>query len=317
MNKFTSFFSSTSGISDITYSDEEDFYRYLKNTKEKNFGAFENNFAYILQSCRPFFKKFEAFDSACYFTFHTISDGETRLVITNSVGKNHLKIKYELSQIALAYGIKTLIKNVGTEELDFWSEHGFKKSDIAWSKFSTYDDNTFPQYNYSSDIILGMKFNRDYRRIFRKYELEHNCVTEELELATKKESVEKLVNLNALFLAGKQIDVADEIIAAHKFFFETRIKRKLLLEHKVDDKTVGFSYLTVVPETNYAYYNAVFNENNSNIMKYILFAGMKHVFENIDGIIELGLQGSENEGQNFMKYRFNPSSTIQKFHMIN
>jgi hypothetical protein len=316
MHKFEAFLSSIDGITDIELTDEKFFYEFLLNSETLNTRAFENNFAYILQSCRPFFKKFYYKSTLVFFTFHKSLEEKTRMVITNSVGPNRLEAASELAKIARKYGIMTLIKNVSISDGIFWKSQGFRVSDISWNHFSKYDDNTFPQYNFSRDTILNLKFNRDYRRLFNKYDT-LKAQTDNYLASIHKDKAENFLNANSLFLADKKIDTPEEVIAAHKFFFDEEIQRKLILVHSMDNNIIGFSYLTIVQETGTGFYNAVFNEKNSNIMKYILFSGMRYTFLNFPNINQIGLQGSENKGQDFMKSRFNPTTVIEKFHYIN
>lgn len=315
--KFTNFLNSTECISNIETKDEYSFYKLLKISPHINFKAFENNFAYILQSCRPFYKKFK-FDEEnfVYFTFRDV-EAQPRLIITNSVGKNRRKAVVALAKLALRYDIHTLIKNVSEQDGKYFQKKGFEQSNLKWSNFSIFDDNTFPQYCVGRESIYNLSsINRDYRRIIKKIDNTRAIKTSMLKTDNFTNAL-KILEDNALFLSEKGIDEADEIIAAHKFFFIKDIKRKILLRHSEGKNVIAYSFLTPVKESKCAFYNAIFNIKESNLMKYILYSGMKFVFDNYRSIDEISIQGSENSGQDFMKKRYNPSTIIFKTHLCN
>lgn len=315
--KFTNFLNSTKSISSIEPKDEVSFYLLLDKSQGIEYKAFENNFAYILQSCRPFFKKYKYYkNTVVYFTFRDIG-GHSRLIITNSVGTKRKEAIIKLAKLAFEFDIYTLVKNVSETDRKYFEGNGFHISKNYWSKFSKYDDNTFPQYCIGRESIYNLSsINRDYRRLIKKIESERKITTVRLKKTDEPDAL-KMLEDNALFLSEKGIDDVSEIIAAHKFFFVKDLRKKILLKHLEGNQVVAYSFLTPVEKNKCAFYNAIFNIKESNLMKYIIYSGIKFVFDNYKEINEVSVQGSENAGQDFMKNRFNPSTAIIKYHLCN
>jgi len=51
-------------------------------------------------------------------------------------------------------------------------------------------------------------------------------------------------------------------------------------------------------------------------MKYLVFQSMKFVLDEYPNIELFGMQGFENEGQDYLKKRLNPFEKIKKVHLI-
>lgn len=300
-------------MSEFTSKDEKEFYKFLKNSPDVNIYAFENNWPYILQSTRNGQYKFYFKNSIVYFTLRYIYNSKKNfVVIVNFLGKNRKEAVLELCKIFKENKINVLIKNIDKKEIFFWKKKGFIEPKKPWSKYSFRDDNTFPLHIISNETVKTRNFNREYKRLFRKFDKE-NIKTEPYD--TKYNNIAKnLLKKNATFLFNKGVEKKEEFIGAHLFFFNDEIKEKIRLQHIKDNKLIGISYLTKVNDV--VFYNALLCKKKSDIMKYLVYAGMQYIVNKFPKVKYFSVQGSENKGQDFFKLRYHPSFSIEKTHII-
>ena len=309
-NDIVKFISNSKYISGLDADDESQFYCSLKKTKNINKYGFENNFPYIFQATRYFPYKYLYKQSIVYFSLRSF-ENKFIVVIANALGLNRIKAITEFAKIANKLGIKIIVKNIDVSELKKWEKYGFCETTKPWSKYSFRDDNTFPQHIIGKETILNRSFNRSYRALFKKY-IQKGARVEDF----NKKNIDLAMNMlkmNANFLFQKGVESEKEVVDGHLFFFEDNIKNKLLIQHKIQDKFLGFSYLTVVNDI--AFYNALFCLKESDLMKFLLYDGMRHTIKKYPNVQYVGIQGSENSGQDFFKVRYKPSLTLHKTHI--
>jgi hypothetical protein len=301
-------------ISTFLSNEESEFYKFLKNTPNLNILAFENNWPYILQATRNGKYKLSFKDSAVYFTLRYKQNiKDNFIVIVNSLGKQRKEAILYLCNLLDKNKIKFLIKNVDRSELSFWLKKGFKESVKPWSRYSFRDDNSFPLYIISSDTIKQRKFNRDYKRLFRRFDKQG--ITSQNYSSFNDNLARKILTQNANFLFKKGVDKKEEVIGAHLFFFDENINERIRIQHLKGNELIGVSYLTKVNQV--VFYNALFCDKKEDLMKYLLYCGMKYAADNFPQVKYFSIQGSENQGQDFFKKRYYPSMSIEKTHIIN
>jgi len=301
------------GISEFSSKDEQDFYKFLNNSKDITTYAFENNWPYILQATRNGHYKYNFSNSIVYFTLRFKPQSKSNfVVIVNFLGLYRKEAVLELCKYLKQRKINVMLKNIDQKKLSFWKKHGFTESIKPWSKYSFRDDNSFPLHIISSETIRTRRFNKDYKRLFRKFD-DVDIKTEPYN-SSNDSLVKTLLSKNATFLFNKGVDQKEEIIGAHLFFFDDFIIEKIRLQHLKNGKLIGVSYLTVVNKV--IFYNALFCSKEKDLMKYLLYCGMRYATTTFSKVKFFSLQGSENKGQDFFKKRYNPSLSIEKTHVI-
>jgi len=300
-------------ISEFTYKEEKEFYKFLKNSPDVNAYAFENNWPYILQATRNGQYKFYFKSSVVYFTLrYEKCSKKNFVVIVNFLGKNRKQAVLEFCKILKDNKIDVLIKNIDKKELPFWKKQGFIESKEPWSKYSFRDDNTFPLHIISSDIIETRNFNSDYRRLFKKFDKE-SIITGPYN-PSYNSVAKNLLKESATFLFNKGVDEKEEVVRAHSFFFNQDNGNPVKLQHVKNNKLVGFSSMTLVKDV--AFGNVLVCIKRKDLMKYLAYSCMKYIAENYSKVKYFSIQGSENKGQDFFKYRYNPTFSIEKIHIV-
>lgn len=301
------------GIIQFSNKEEQEFYTFLKSSPDINFYSFENNWPYILQSTRNGQYKFYFKNTIVYFTLRFKQKlANNFIVIVNFLGKERREAVLYLSKIFKENNIKVLIKNVDKTDIFFWKKHDFIESVEPWGKYSFRDDNTFPLHIISRETISNRKFNKDYRRLFKKFDKE-NIITEDYNFSFDNVT-KSLLNKNATFLFNKGVDKKEEVIRAHLFFFDRFILKKIRVQHIKNCELIGVSYLTKVNDV--VFYNALFCNKEEDLMKYLLYQGMNYVVHKFPEVKFFSIQGSENNGQDFFKRRYYPSFSIDKTHLV-
>jgi len=289
---------------------EKEFYSFLHKTPEINLGAFENNWPYILQSTRNnlFIKR--DFSSIAYYTYRNKD-----IVIVNSLGAKRKELVMDLcNELIKNHGVENIVlKNIDINELDWWIKNGFRQKTTSWSKYSIADDNTFPQYNVHAKTVKEVDFKDDIKRQIKSFVNKRKIITFEYENSYDIECKNILLDFSS-YSENKGNDYAQEVYDAHKFFFNSNIKNKIKLQHIEHGKLIGVSYLT--PVDNVCFYNMVICKYERNLMKYLVFQSMKFVLDEYPNIELFGMQGFENEGQDYLKKRLNPFEKIKKVHLI-
>ena len=311
-------------ISKITAKDEALFYDFVRSYSVDKC-SFENNWSYIIQATRGKGYKYQLDRSVVYFYFREANDS---LVIVNCLGKNSLDMVTELALLVKEIGIITIVKNVLISELEKWENKGYKETIAPWSPYSFRDDNTFPEQVYSFTDIANCHLKRkknepksrscrkDTSRLIRKFIKERSIIALDYDRTKHKDIINKLLVNYANYLDNKGVDSSENVYAAHQFIFNEEIKNKTRIVHVEAEKIKGFSYLTLVD--NVLFFNAIINENESNIMRFILWQALNFIKENFKNNCcpqYLCLQGSEISGQDFWKRSFACIRSIHKTHV--
>ena len=289
---------------------EEEFYNFLYQTPNINLGAFENNWPYIIQSTRNNIYTKQGFSSIVYYTYR-----KKDIVIVNSLGLNRKKLIVDFcKKLNKNHNIRNIIlKNVDVNELKWWIKNGFELKTTPWSKYSKMDDNSFPQYNVSTETVEKMDFKNDIQRQIKSFIKKRKIFTEEYKNKYDFDSKNILLNFSK-YCENKGTDYAHEVYNAHTFFFDKSIKNKIRLQHIENNKLIGISFLT--PVSDICFYNMVICKYERNLMKYLVYQSMNFVIKEYPNIKLFGMQGSENEGQDYLKRRLRPSEKIKKIHLI-
>ncbi len=293
----------------IKSNDEKLFYDYLKKSKVGKL-SFENNWPYIIQSTRDTGFVYEKDGSILYFR-----PKDNQLVVVNRLGKDRQQI---LSNFIADTKEKCsiLVKNVDLKELEDLKAVGFIETTEPWSKFSFRDDNTFPEYVSDFDSILNLKpdsVRHSTIRVIRKFKKEQGIVSSDYSKDHENED-RKLLRDYADHLNKKGAENSKEVIDAHNFFFSEEIENKQRFSHFNDGKLIAVSFYTPMDIVTFA--NAIINKNQSNLMRYLLWEGLRCLKEKLIHTRLLSLQGSENVGQDFLKRSFKRVDTIKKTHVV-
>lgn len=292
-------------------NEQDIFYSYV-DKGFSNIAAFENNWSYILQSTRGEGLKIEKYESIIYFWIRS----ENELVIVNRLGKNYKSIIEELVIACRQKNINITIKNVDKDQISDLGKIGFKIKDYPWSIYSRMDDNTFPQIVANIQGITQLKpsslresHRLNIKRFLRKRKIELKPYDKSME-----EVVRQLLKNNAQYLENKNVENKKEVYDAHIFFFDDKLKDVCRFVYEEEGDQIAFALFTV--RKGVVYWNALINKDESNLMLYLLWKGMKHIIENSkEDIVKLALQGCETEGQFKWKQGFYPIETLEKVHM--
>lgn len=308
-------------VKKLEYSSVEERYFYKvisENSGSINMCAFENNWPYIVQSTRYQGYMYKVDGNVFYFWLRKYKT-EEQLVIVQYFGKKVMKCIQQFSESLKKEGVYTIIKNVDTiAELKKWSLHGFHETIQAWSNYSYRDDNTLPSYSaLTQDILdLNIKPSRSKtRRIINKIHRERDIHISLYDDSYQEES-QKLLQEYARFMGAKGVDEQEQVYDAHKFFFDESIEHAWRMVVMENGKIIALSYFTPYGDVLFA--NAIINRNESNLMRYVLWASLHYL--HTEGYILpkfLSFQGSENEGQHFWKECFKPVREIHQTHVTN
>jgi hypothetical protein len=296
-------------IKPITNQNQDEFYN-LTSINNKNPEWFENNWGYILQATRAKGFIFKHNNSAVYFWFRNFNE----LVIVNFIGPEIEYILSQLKNICAKLNIKIVIKNVPELIIKEFQNEGFVIKNSPWSKFSVMDDNSYPQITSNVLGIINLE-NNSIRRTY-KYNIKKFEKNRKIEIIlyddSFKSEIEKILLINAWYLESKGADSAVEVYNAHTFFFKNNIKFSYRLVFKENGKIIGAAFFTV--KNKVAYWNALINYNESNLMNYLIWISLKYI-NNLEPLTKLSLQGCENQGQYNWKQGYYPLNSIKKVHM--
>lgn len=298
-------------ISDIDSSDQDTFYSFI-DKGDTNIASFENNWSYIVQATRGLGMKIMKYDTIIYFWLRN----ESELVIVNKLGSEYTKILSELNKVCATLKINITIKNIDTTEIENLKKIGFIIKDYPWSEYSFMDDNTFPQIVADIKGIVELKSSAlreshrlNIKRFLRKRNIEIQPYEQEMESVARQLLID-----NSKYLEEKHVENKKEVYDAHVFFFEKDLKNVCRFVYKEQGDQIAFALFTV--RKGVVYWNALMNKDESNLMLYLLWMGMKYIVEHIDrNATKLALQGCETEGQYKWKQGFYPLEVLEKIHM--
>ena len=172
-------------------------------------------------------------------------------------------------------------------------------------------------YNSEISVVINIEFSRRTKEIIRKLSKESNYVFVPYTDLFKNDGL-KLLEKNSEYLENKGVDFKNEVMRAHQFVFDDNIKNKTILAILEDNRLIGLAFLTQVGDN--LFFNAIINENKSNLMRFLLWKSVVHYCECLEEEkrpLYLALQGSENEGQTKWKVFFSPLRTIHRTHLTN
>ncbi len=302
----------------INENSEKLFYEYLKFSSIDR-SAFSYNWPYVIQATRRQGFYYQHRHSIVYFYFRkNASELQSyTLIIINHLGNNSQTIACELSEAAKKLNITTTIKNIDQNKIPSWNNLGFKETIEPWSDYSFRDDNTFPEFVYDIKRLINLEFSPRTKTLINKIQKENKYDFIHYNNSFKDTGF-KLLEKNSEYLENKGVDFKKEVILAHEFVFDENIRNKIVFAILEDGKLVAISFLTHVEDN--LFFNAIINENKSNLMRFLLWKSVIHYCENLEEArrpLYLALQGSENEGQNKWKNFFYPIRTIHRTHITN
>lgn len=302
----------------IKENSEELFYKYVKISPIDR-SAFSYNWPYIIQATRAQGFYYQNKQSIIYFylrknakDFHPYT-----LVIVNHLGHDSEESVCELAEAAQKLHITSIVKNIDQDKLLLWNNLGFKETVKPWSPYSFRDDNTFPEFVYDIKNFINLKFSHKTKKIIKSISKEDKCTFIPFNDLIEK-SVLDLLEKNSDYLENKGVDFKKEIILSHQFIFDDSIRNKIVFAILEEEKLIALSFLTQVEEN--LFFNAIINENRSNLMRFLLWKSVVHYCEGLDEEkrpLYLALQGSENAGQNNWKTFFHPIRAIHRTHITN
>ncbi|MDP1723024.1 MAG: hypothetical protein Q8L37_07580 [Candidatus Gottesmanbacteria bacterium] len=291
-------------------SEENIFYELLDNTKDNIKYAFENNWPYILQATRNGYMTYGDTETKVYYTKRFPNVERSPIVIVNALGRYPRECISKLALNNHKNNINTIVKNVPSNNLQWWLENNFTETTTPWSHYSIKDDNTFPQYIVLNETILLKGFKEDVKYQINRFQ-KRPISTIQYSENYNKEAM-RLLDDFSIYSQNKGNDYANEVKNGHLFFFDNLIQKRIRFAHIENDRLIGFSFLT--PVNNIIFYNAVICQYERNIMKYLVYQSLKLLAErNIYKYF--CMQGSENEGQDYLKKRLGASIVIQKTHL--
>ncbi len=299
-------------IEKFANNDQDLFYKYVDNS-DVNITAFENNWSYILQATRGEGMKIEKNKSVIYFWLRKGKE----LVVVNRLGKNWESVIDILNKECKKLGIVVVVKNVDERDAETLKGIGFSVKDYPWSSYSFMDDNTFPQIVADVEGIIKLKpkaLRESHRLYIKRFIKTRNIKVVPYDDNSKKAARSLLIQ-NSKYLEGKNVESKKEVYDAHVFFFNNDLKDVCRLAFEESGKQIAFQLFTV--RKGVIYWNALVNKDESNLMLYLLWSGIKYVVENSqEPIKNLSLQGCETEGQYKWKQGFYPLESIKKVHMV-
>ncbi|MCH9634168.1 MAG: hypothetical protein S4CHLAM7_09110 [Chlamydiae bacterium] len=311
-----------------TPEDEEEFYNYLSLIKTPAL-AFENNWPYIIQATRNRGYKYEKGNSIVYFHFKNLNFSSP-VVIVNHLGPKSIDLCLKLTELFNTIEIDVLIKNVDTNDLEQWKELGFAETTSPWNSCTLRDDNSFPDYIYDFERIANAHLPRKSNdgsippikqkkgRMLRKFNREREIIVKPYKPNLREEiEIRKALEKSARYLEDKGTDLYQNVIDAHLFIFDQKIKKNIFqYVHYENGILKAYSYLTYIQDS--LFYNAIINHKEPSLMLFILWQGVNYIYNTLHHPKPkyLSLQGSEIFGQNHWKKQLNPVITINKTHII-
>ncbi len=305
-------------LSAIDENCELEFYNFLNKSRVDR-AAFSYNWPYVIQATRNHGFYYQKKDQIVYFylRFNTNSTKHPKLIVVNNLGDDSKLCVCDLASAALKLHITTIIKNIDQDEIPQWKDLGFQETKEPWSAHSFRDDNTFPEFIYDINKLINLDVHSKTRQLIKKILRETNYLFLPYEDTWKNAGLQ-LLEKNSDYLENKGVDSKKEVISSHLFIFDNTIKNKIVFAIFENKTIIGISFLTQVEEN--LFFNAIVNENKSNLMRFLLWKSVVHYCEGLEENKKpryLALQGSENEGQNQWKYLFNPVRLIQRTHLTN
>lgn len=298
-------------VSEFADNEQDIFYSYV-DKDVSNIAAFENNWSYVIQATRGNGLKIEKNNSVIYFWLRK----ENELVVVHRVGKGNEELLKELSVVCKELNVNIVVKNVDECDVERLGVIGFKLKDYPWSKYSPMDDNTFPQIVADVQGIVQIRpsalresHRLNIKRFLRKRNISIQPYTAEMEPVARQ-----LLKDNSEYLENKHVENKKEVYDAHTFFFNEDLNNVFKFTYIEKDIQIAFGLFTV--RKGVVYWNALMNKDESNLMLYLLWMGMKYIVENSkDEVTRLALQGCETEGQYKWKQGFYPIKELKKVHM--
>ena len=302
----------------INENSERIFYEYIELSHIDR-SAFSYNWPYIVQATRSNGFYYQTKQSIVYFYLrkNTNDSQPYSLIVVNHLGYNSEISVVEISEAAKKLNIASIIKNIDKDKILLWSNLGFSETTEPWSPYSFRDDNTFSEFVYDIKKFINIEFSRRTKEIIRKLSKESNYVFVPYTDLFKNDGL-KLLEKNSEYLENKGVDFKNEVMRAHQFVFDDNIKNKTILAILEDNRLIGLAFLTQVGDN--LFFNAIINENKSNLMRFLLWKSVVHYCECLEEEkrpLYLALQGSENEGQTKWKVFFSPLRTIHRTHLTN
>lgn len=302
----------------IDENSEKSFYEYVKLSSIDR-SAFSYNWPYIVQATRRHGFYYQNKKSIVYFYFrkNLIDFQFYTLIIVNHLGSGSEALVCEMTEAAKKLNISSIIKNIDRDKLLLWNNLGFTETIEPWSHYSLRDDNTFPEFVYDINKFVNLEFSSRTKTIINKFSKEKKYVFTPFDNSFKNDGL-KLLEKNSEYLENKGVDFKKQVILAHQFVFDDSIRNKMVFAILENDRLIAVSFLTQVEEN--LFFNAIINENQSNLMRFLLWKSVVHYCEGLDENkrpLYLALQGSENEGQSKWKTFFHPIRAIYRTHITN
>jgi len=294
------------------------FYEYL-NLSPIDRSAFSYNWPYVVQATRGYGFYYQTKQSIVYFYFRKSTNilQPYTLIVVNHLGYDSETSVQEISEAAKKLNISTIIKNIDKDKISLWENLGFNETSAPWSPYSFRDDNTNPEFVYDIKKFINIDFSRRTKEIIRKLSRESNYIFVPFNDSHKNCGL-KLLEKNSEYLESKGVDFKIEVMRAHQFVFDENISNKNVMAILEDNRLIGLSFITHVGDN--LFFNAIINENKSNLMRFLLWKSVAHYCEGLEEEkrpLYLALQGSENDGQTKWKVFFNPIRTIERTHLTN
>jgi hypothetical protein len=307
------------GISPLDNNSEEQFYEYVKYSPIDR-SAFSYNWPYVIQATRGcgFYYQNEKAIVYFYLRENTSNPQTHTLIIVNHLGHNSEINVCKIVAAAKRLNIASIVKNIDRDKIPFWNNLGFTETIVPWSDYSFRDDNTFSEFVYDIKKFINLKFSGVTKAIIKKITKENKYVFVPYDKSFENQAI-KLLEKNAEYLANKGVDFQKNVILAHEFIFDDRIKKKAIFAVLENNNLIAVTFMTHVEDN--LFFNAIISENKSNLMRFLLWASVVHYYNDLEEDNKkpqyLALQGSENEGQNRWKNFFRPERAIYRTHMAN
>jgi len=294
------------------FLDGEDVGKKFRSYVEREEGSdsmdMKNSFAYTLQASRNLPFSIEREEG---FLILGKKENEGTVVVPNYFMSEN-ELRRVVRQIRDYLWAPVILKNVSPVDVQRLKKIGFDtyQEGKEWSKESPYDDQTYPQQIISIPALIehrGSEFSE-----VRK-ELNHNT---DVIAQTSLESYNDLEHLERLEeLCKKQEKEIPGFLEAHQpFLRHIRVKGIKQFVVKVDEKVEGLAVFDKISERCAAFNACVHNTKIPFLSTTIAYLAACEALR--EGYLYFNLQGSETEGLDKWKRKFNPVKTIEKTHLI-
>jgi hypothetical protein len=291
---------------------EQEFYTFLKRTPDVQIAAFENCWPYIVQATRNGLHVYRNDDCIVYFTKRYPGDERSATVIVHALGAKRRAGILAVAQCEHEKDMSVRVKNIPVLDQLWWHEHGFVKADVPWDEYSFHDDNSYPQYVNQRQVILEKEYCREYQKVIRRFMRERTIVTEVYDENWNDEA-SRLLDVFACRMQAKGAASYEEAVRAHLFFFDSSIQHGVRLQHVENGELLAWSFLT--PMGTVGYYNALVNRTEDDLQKFLTHEAKRWLLEQYPEVRLVVQQGSEKEGQDYMKRRFGSPEPLHKVHL--